>query len=256
MANSKLSDELLVAYVDGELAPERAAEVAAALADDADARQSVEVFRQSAEAATDAYDEVASQPLPDRLLKTIGAPGTAGDAVVDLTSRRRPAREWRAALPLAASIALIVGLGAGYQLARLAETPAGGFEMALNDVLESHASGTPVAWRDPASGDAGNITAIASFKGKNGRFCREFERSRPSVAGDNLAFGVACRAADGRWHVEALIAAQVQTPPGGDTYVPAAGPDNEPIGDLIDGLMAGGPLTPEEEKALIGHGWQ
>ena len=256
MANSKLSDEILVAYVDGELAPERAAEVAAALADDADARQTVEVFRQSAEAAKNAYDAVASQPVPDRLLKAIGAPVTTDDAVVDLASRRRPARGWRAALPLAASIALIVGLGAGYLLARLAETPAGGFEMALNDILESHASGAPVAWRDPTGDDAGDITAVATFKGKSGLFCREFERSRPTAAGDNLAFGVACRATDGRWHVEALIAAQVQTPPGGDTYVPAAGPDNEPIDDLIDGLMAGGPLTPEEEKALIGNGWR
>ena len=65
---------------------------------------------------------------------------------------------------------------------------------------------------------------------------------------------MACRAADGRWRIEALIAAQIQTPPGGDTYVPAAGPDDEPIGDLIDGLMAGQPLAPDAEKALIGRG--
>ena len=54
---TKMDDEILTAYADGELDREKAAEVRAALAQDAEAAETVRRFQELSRLAREAFDE-------------------------------------------------------------------------------------------------------------------------------------------------------------------------------------------------------
>jgi len=122
------SDELLIAYLDGELDAETSKEVATAIARDPALAREAQMLGETAAALRVMFDEVLQESVPERLLAA--ARGEVGDSelddkVVRFPEARKPsaapaAQSWRrwASLPIAASVAcLIVGGGVGYLLA-------------------------------------------------------------------------------------------------------------------------------------------
>ncbi|MBV9523269.1 MAG: anti-sigma factor [Alphaproteobacteria bacterium] len=114
--NCKRSSELIVPYVEGELAPAEAAELGAHLRGCADCRRSSEEQRVLGEALkTQATRFVAPDALRLRLVaaleeaQAIEAPASASAAVVPM---RRPAMPWRP-LAMAASLVLAVVMSSG-----------------------------------------------------------------------------------------------------------------------------------------------
>ncbi len=115
----KPSDEILVAYLDGELDAGARAEVETWLADDAAMRDRVAGLAESARLLRAAFDPVLHEPIPDRLLEA--ARGQSAAAVVDLAAERRkrearplanrPWAQWAAAAGVAG---LLIGGGIGY----------------------------------------------------------------------------------------------------------------------------------------------
>lgn len=110
----RLDDNLLLAYVDGELDAETAREVEAVLEVDAEARRTVSIFRESSNLMRTAFNNAVHEPVPSRLT----------DPLLKLRSQGgKPARsslagKWTPGLQpfyaLAASIALLaVGFGGG-----------------------------------------------------------------------------------------------------------------------------------------------
>jgi anti-sigma factor RsiW len=127
----KPSDEVLIAYLDGELDAERADEVAAAIASDPALAREAQALAETAAALRAAFDDVLHEPVPDHLLAAARGE-LGGDKVVRFPEPRKraagqPAEGWRrwASLPVAASVAcLIVGGGLGYLMAT--QSPIGG----------------------------------------------------------------------------------------------------------------------------------
>lgn len=97
---SELDENTLVAYVDGELDAASAREVEQALENSPVARNTVAKLRASAALVRAAFADALHEPPPPRLVAMLRAAST----------RRRPRTYW---LPLAASIALLIGVGAG-----------------------------------------------------------------------------------------------------------------------------------------------
>jgi anti-sigma factor RsiW len=234
-SNARRWDEgLLVAYVDGELDPERARTVAATIRDDAEAQAIVAALRRSAAAVKGAFDEPLHQPVPARLLGTLERGAAclreaeaaslrrrqAGDRdrVVPLRGRRFDLR--RSLLPLAAALAaLVVGFGGGYvfqaperdQSLRLAGTAtadpaAERFEETLYRALAADAMGDPFAYDDPESGARGTVALLGRVDTSLGVPCREFRHEATRGAATTAAQGLACRAGDGSWSVLVLPA--------------------------------------------------
>jgi anti-sigma factor RsiW len=117
----KPSDELLIAYLDGELDTETSKEVAAAIAGDPALAREAQMLAETSAALRVAFDDVLHEPVPERLLAA--ARGELGqDKVVRFPDPHkraagRAAVGWRrwTALPIAASVAsLIIGGGIGY----------------------------------------------------------------------------------------------------------------------------------------------
>jgi len=108
---SRFSDETLMAYADGALPPAEAAEVGAALENDAEARAVVESFRSTATLARAAFADMAAEPVPDTLVRTVLGTEAPAASVTNFTPARKARPPlWRSMLPLAASIVLALGL--------------------------------------------------------------------------------------------------------------------------------------------------
>ena len=164
-----ISDELLMAYADGELTAAQAAEVERAMALDEALAERAALFADSRAAAKRAF-----------------APAPA----------------------VSAAVALAVGAGTVWLAAGDARSVAGrsggGLEVAgLQDPAISAALGLLPSGERSDLGDGASLSAIATFKDGAGALCREFEHDR---AGGATVVAVACRM-DGAWDIRFAIAA-------------------------------------------------
>lgn len=247
---NRLDEETLLAYVDGQLDPARAAEVEARLAEDPEARETVRIFRESAALLRGRFDAPLHEPIPERLLATLRdtpaneGDGRGNDKVVSLDSRRRPLSFSAPTLAMAASLALVVGFGGGYlTLGLLGGDPDAAI---LQQVLDGTASGVTVSTTDA------RLTPMATFRTTDGRYCREYEKLT-----DRASAGIACRDADGRWQPQIEVAQTLLgRTPGDDQYAPASGPDIDPLAEAGLALGAELPLTPEQEQVLLRNDWR
>jgi anti-sigma factor RsiW len=106
-----LADTDVHAYADGQLPPERAAAVEAALAHDAELAARVAAIRIQNSALRDALDPMLAEPIPERLLAAAVPPAAAGGDAA--TSRWSGGRRWLAAA-FAIAATLVVGIGTGW----------------------------------------------------------------------------------------------------------------------------------------------
>src|SRR5215469_9240412 len=177
-----LTDDLLVAYVDGELSAVEAAEIEAALADNPGAKETVRRLQVSADMLRRISVADLSEPPPIAIVEQI-------QSKMQGPARRRQ-RWYASTLPvaLAASIvALVLGANVGYMARDIsggysrAEAPGSdaltsSYEATLEGSLSSGAAkGQSFEYDSPGLGQ-GKITLGASFTCGFGSACREFSR--------------------------------------------------------------------------------
>ncbi len=228
---TRIDDDLLMAYADGELPPEQVSRIEALLARDPEARKRVRLYRESAALARAAFAPTLEEPLPAALEERVREMAREDSRVIRFPASPRRRMLRRLALPLAASLALVIGFAAGSRLQPEGESAL------LARALESTPSG--------AIGP-GEVLPLATLESADGRWCRQFERPRDG----RIARGVACREPDGRWRVVALLE---QETGGGSGYRPAGAPE-DPLAPLVDklGMQA---IDAEAEAGLIASGW-
>jgi anti-sigma factor RsiW len=208
---------ILMAYVDGELDHEAAANVEACLDRDHEARALVAMFRETAGAVRSAILPYGHAPVPPYLVDSIRskAPPSAhrGAAV-------RP--RWIGPVAaIAASLVLLVLAGGGGFLAadyRFAELETARSlerqaeqnhrDEAVQSALNTLVSGKALVWSSDA-GASGRIVPIRTFKNRSGQYCREYRDETRDGNGTMVRYGVACRGADKVWrHRYTLIPSQ------------------------------------------------
>lgn len=259
---SKLDDETLLAYVDGQLDAQRTAEVEAHLARDPEARETVRVFRESAALLQGRFDGPSREPVPERLLDTVRDAPTDRARLLQFPDRHWIGSAQRIMPPLAtaAGLVLAIGLGAAY----LGLVPSGGEDdpqAAWQQVMETTASGTTVRW--DARDTTREITPMITFRATDGRYCREYEQQVIRTDATHASTGIACREADGDWRVQVEIARSLlaEPPDDDDQYAPASGPgadgpSADPLTEIGSALGGDELLAPERERVLIENRWQ
>jgi hypothetical protein len=257
----RISDETLLAYVDGELdAAERARIDAAARTDAALARR-IQAQRRLRERLAGAFASALEEAPPQHLVEAITAPRPPAE-VVDLgqararraaAARKAPAWPvWAGWASAAAAVVLVAGVAirfAPQAIAPPGEAMIGGPAGSLNaqGQLASALDGQ-LASASPAAGQAVRIGV--SFRSTDGRYCRTFQ----VASGDGFA-GLACRDPAG-WRIRMAVAgaAPAQAPAGGfrqaATEIPA------PVTSAVDSLINGAPLDASEEAAARARGWR
>jgi surface antigen len=197
-------DETLIAYADGELDAEVAAQIEQELGQNAVLARRVAGYQQDAAL------------LRSALQSTLYAPPRALPPL-ELGARTSP--RWRRVIAgrtapwaLAASLA---ALALGMSLDRILDgsavlAPDAGYVGpvssrygldTLEASLELSVSGVSTAWRNPDSGASGEVTPVRTFKTSDGRYCREYREVQRWAGGREETGGIACRQGDGMWKV-------------------------------------------------------
>ena len=222
-------DEMLIAYVDGELTADEARRFEGEVAADPALAAEVARHRTLAGRVNAAYAPVLDETIPPQLLAVAAA---ANDrAAIPPVRRLAP---WAAA-----AAALAVGVIAG-RIALPAQGPlvAKDGAMVANGQLAS-------ALTNDLGARPGVVKVGLTLKTPDGRYCRTFQ-STP----DKLA-GLACRE-DGRW---ALRTVTTWTPSPATAYRQAGSETPPEVLAAVDAL-GGQPLDAATETAARDRGWR
>jgi len=242
----KIDDELLMAYVDGELGATERAAIEAALAQDADLRRRIESQKALRATLQGAFAPTLTEPVPEALIAA--ARGTRGDTVVDLASRSaaRAPRTWamREWVAMAASVVLGVAIGFSAWHRGQAEL----VTVAANGTVEARGALADALSHQLASAQSpsGAVGIGVSFRDQAGHYCRTFTVHRAT----NVS-GLACEAT-GKWTVRALAPAGA---PSGDGYQMAGSQMPDVILRAVDESIAGAPLDAAAERAALAKDW-
>lgn len=250
MPNERMSDEMLMAYVDHELDDRDAKAVEEAADADERIAHRLRDLRAQRRSLREAFAGLAEEPVPAalslRVREMIAATGpqAAEASIVPFPARKLGPRVGAFAYALAASIA-VLAVGLGVYLAGGPFLVAEGETLALGRVTSTEIatalSTLPSGDSRPFGGEGGSIRMVNSFKDGHGHLCREFE-IEPARGARTL--GVACRpAAD--WTVSFALAAGV----GESGYAPAS--TLETLDAYLQSLSAGEPLSPQDERAAL-----
>lgn len=265
-----IPDEMLMAYADGELTDTERHALEKVLSQDTLLRERLEPFVETRLRLAYAFDHVLHEPVPDRLVAAIAVsaarPQLAAEAVPSWRERMRDAIADALAAtfpngltPLVATSAaalLVVGGAAGWIGGHALKAPgmiavtdqglvARG---ALATALETLPSGV-------ASADAthGTVTPVLSFRSRADSICREY-RIHGTASAPDFA-GLACRGADGAWHV--ALHTETPKPNGGIGPYQTATSASVPAVDALTGsLISGDAFGRDDEAALLSGRWQ
>lgn len=258
-----ISDEMLMAYVDGELHGSDRAAVENYLSNVPGGVERLRIFERTGRGLSDLFDQPMREPVPQRLLDAVKP--TAEVVSFDPAKRanwRQEIASWP--LALAASLTILAAVGSAYWLSsQSGRAPNGnvGIEVAGNgariasqavaSVLDTIASGTtaPIS----VDGQGAAIKPVFTFATAGDGFCRQYL----ITTHDNTAYGsVACKLPDGSWRVEVQEA--FDGPASSDGKIaPAsghAGPKS--VEDTVDRLIDGDVLDLEAERAVMARGWR
>ncbi|MFZ5670996.1 MAG: anti-sigma factor [Pseudomonadota bacterium] len=232
-----VTDEMILAYIDGELGPAETAAVEAAARTDPELARLIEDHRRLAGAVRGAYADVTGEPVPERLIAaTRAAPVVSLDAA---RARRAPTvAVWTRWASMAAALAagVAVGLGVSRDGALI-----GGDMRArgqLASALESQLASAPPS-------DA-RVRVGLTFRARDGRYCRTFAAARGGPA------GLACREGDG-WAVRMAVAGAAV--PSAEYRTAAVETPSEVLA-AAEALMAAPPLDAQAEAAAAKARWR
>jgi anti-sigma factor RsiW len=274
---TQISDELLMAYADGELDGNDRASVESYVAQSAEAASRFAVFAGTGRALAEIFERPMLEPVPQRLIDAIYAPvrsskpaGVAADEnVIPFVVRRQPARApsrpaFQHNLMLAAACVSALALTAGAYWVSIQPGSGAGETFAtaqssngqqvasteLASVLDT-VLGDTVAVRDIA-GAAASIKPVFTFATADKTFCRQYEIAR--VQAQSIG-GVACRDSAGQWRIETHVAFDPAPAKAGD--IKTAGKSVvEPVEKTVSRLISGDVLGNDQEAALMQGGWK
>lgn len=229
-----IDDEMLMAFVDGELDEIGRARVERALAADPALKARLEAQQRLRARLAAHYAPAVEEEVPERLRAMLET------NVVDLPRRARPL--WQSAAALAAT--LLLGLAIGRTLL-VPGAPASGPIAVEGGAMVARGTLAEALDGQLASAQAADaaIRIGVSFARGDGRLCRTFD--------SEAAAGVACRT-DGGWQVMMTAAGS-----GGQRgEFRQAGSESLLVQQAAQEMMAGEPLDDRGERRARDSGWR
>ncbi len=227
---ARITDEMLMAYADGELEPAAAADLRRAIDADPELARRLDLFSRTRSAAKAAFDPVLEEDVPPELVASV-----RGSAPV----RRRLGRLW---IPVGAAIAAaLVGYAGGARLGSAPTVP-GAFPGAE---IAAAVSGLPTGATAEVAG--ASVEVAGSYATADG-YCRVL-----AVALDAAGWRAVACGSGGRWTME-MVVSDSSVASGG--YVPASGGATASIDAFLDAVGAGAGLDAAAEQGAIAGGWK
>ncbi len=251
MAQLHFSDEILMAFADGELEEPVATTVEQAMANDPAIARRVADFLRSRRLARSAFPAEATADVPEALRAAVQARIDGFEPPAHQEKPNRSPAKVRIAfagrpplaMALAASVAGLAIATVGYLVGRqhpLSFQKPGPIALLEDAQIARILSDSPSGQEQDLP--FGRVRVISTFRVANGALCREFKLQAPSGTSD----AVACR--DRGWRITFAMAEA--TAPG--AYVPSGG------GDLMESYLqnagAGEPLLDAAELEALRKG--
>lgn len=243
-----VTEDDLMAWVDGELPPAEADRVAAAVAADAGLAARAARLQGLNRQLRQAFAADLGEPVPEALAAIARGEhltGSAGGASIHPLASRRRRLGWAAWGGIAASVVLGVAL-----LPRLAPWSDGGA-----DSVQAQADGRLVARGALAAALEHGLASetrpdgtrlLLSFRDRDGQFCRSFAAP--------VGRGLACRQG-GQWQLVVLAAPAAAASAPGDRLRLASGDLPAAVLDAVEQRIAGLALDAGEERSARDAGW-
>jgi hypothetical protein len=228
-------NEKFFAWLDGELAPGEAAEMARKVAADPELQQLAAQHRALGARLHSAFDPIAAAPVPEPLQTALRPSAEVIDFAAARRARTMPSLVQWAAMAATLVLGVFVGTMVPERSSGPVEVQGGKIYAAatLNQALDTQLASAP----------AGDVRIGITFRGQAGQICRSFTAQGSS--------GLACRSG-GRWQLKGMFAA----PEGqASDYRMAAGMDPN-LAALVDSTMAGEPFDAAQEKQALRRGWR
>lgn len=240
-----LSDDVLMAYADGELDAPLRAQVEEAMRSDPQVAAAVERHRALRADVFAAFAGVLDEPVPARLQPRESAPPVRIDVLAAAGARPLPARwSWPQWGAMAASLAVGVLAGALGWRATHAGADASPFGRQGDALVAQGPLATALSQQlaaAPAAGDGG-VRLGVSFRAVDGHYCRSFTLGATA--------GLACRTGEA-WRIPVLAEGEAQQ----GAYRQAGSALPAAVLDAIDQRIAGHALDAEAERAARAGGW-
>jgi hypothetical protein len=245
----KYEDEILMAYVDGELDAKLRAEIAAAVEKDPALARRVEQQRSLRARVGGVFEKVLNQPVPEHLMRAARGPASSEPPasrgnVLQFPARpaRAPAAPWRAREWGAMAASLVLGAVIAWRLLATGGPPI----VAGDGALVAHGELARALDRQLASEQRGGEPVLIglTFKARDGSYCRSFELRATNTA------GLACRAGSD-WQVTATDA----SPPAQGQLQQASSALSPAILRAIEARADGAALDAEAERSAQLAGW-
>jgi anti-sigma factor RsiW len=242
-----LSEETLMAYVDGELDGSTREQVAKAVAADPEVARRVAAHQALRGKLRAGFAPVLEEPVPARLLSLVHGAQSGAKPPQVLPFRTRPAlqRSWLQWTSLAASF--VLGALVWHFTMRLNSSgpiTANQGEFVASGALEKARNGQLAADQEQSAA----VQIGVSFISRQGPYCRTF-RLRGSAA----AAGLACHENQG-WTVQVL--AREPAAPAQGQYRQAASDMAPAVLRAVTDSIAGDPLDAAAEAQARASGWQ
>lgn len=262
-----ISDEMLMAYADGELDDRARAKVDAYLITSTEGAQRLEIFLATGRGLSELFEQPMHEPVPQRLLDVVAAPASVV-AFPGASARPTRTRQQFWPIALAASLTILAVGGSAFWYSNRVSTGSGeAFGVArsehgdpvaidaLADVLETTAVGvTTVA---TLSGQRAAVRPVFTFATAEKTYCRQYVITKDETTAYG---GVACKVPNGQWRIEvqqAIAPARDFVTAKSKQIAPAAGAtDGNEIEAVVDRLIAGDVLSIEAEASAMARKWQ
>jgi len=240
-----ITDQLLMAYVDGELSPDLAALILSRMEAEPDLLDRLEQHQRLRSQLSAAFGPIMGEPLPPNLTALLAREGVKVASPSAKSAQGNVFRGFDGAWPMWAAAAAATVIGVGLSEFRHMDDPlalSGGRIVASGPLARS-------LEHDLAADSAGaGAKIMASFEDRSGRYCRVFE-----AAGGSHEDGVACKN-DGRWQVVALANPAGPEPSAG--YRQASSAVAASVAAAVDEFQASNALTPEQERQARTQQWR
>ncbi|GBF27688.1 hypothetical protein MnTg02_02747 [bacterium MnTg02] len=272
---NRLSDELIMTYLVGDLSPAEQKLITDAARLDSELREQITAIRKTRD-AFGPRAEPAKKDSSDELQVLFIRGRSSSDAADGkplsqnrprakriARSLRRYLRPSRLSWSYAAAImaALFVGFG-GHTLLNQIDS---GREFSSNEPisvrdgevfavngLRQALELTPNGKRSAGSSAVNYIVPLLTFKDKQKRFCREYDMA---VANGKHFSGVACRSQDGHWQIQLHVATK-SSAASSETFSPASNGAVEIVELMSEQMKVGKALNKSEVETSLKTGWQ
>ena len=241
-----VSDEELMAFVDGELDAERSERIRCEAESNADLARRIAAQEELRHRLRSAFEPTLQEEVPGRLRRALDRPDATHERLT--VRRRRTSRNtWLGGLALAAGVVLGTALGPALFAIRGsgADIVSRGGQLTASGALERVLTNEVAV----EIGGTDRVRLGVTFQARSGEYCRTFV----TVRGDRDLAGLACRD-DDAWRIDAL---QTVSPATGqaDSYRQALSAIPPVVLAAAQEAMAGEAFDESAEAEARDRGW-